>query len=277
MKTSSFTSLFATVVLFALLSFSGLHAQTPSAPSSAPVSNSSKEETTAGSGATQESRYLYNMPTAGMLKRGTYAAEGWVFAGGGAMATASVGLGERISFGISYGAGNLIGTGNPNWNPLPAVMLRYRLIDEEITMPAIVLGFESQGRGNYISDAKRYERKSPGFFAVASKNFSLLGFLTLHGGLNYSLENTDDKDLNFFLGAEKTIGKDISVYLQYDAGMNDNSAASLGNGKGFVDAGLRVSLGAGLILEANLINLNNNFKTIPAVSRSFRLEYIAAF
>ncbi len=158
------------------------------------------EEATSGSKATIEPRYLYNLPTAGVLRRGAYSVEGWFFAGGGAMSTVSVGLAERFTFGISYGAGNLIGSGNPNWNPLPGVMARYRLIDEELQTPAVTIGFESQGRGNFIRGVDRYERKSPGFFVAATKNFEFLGFLALTSGLNYSLERKDDGGLNFYIG-----------------------------------------------------------------------------
>lgn len=235
------------------------------------------DEATSGTKATIESRYLYNLPTAGVLRRGAYAVEGWFFAGGGAMSTVSVGLAERFTFGVSYGAGNLIGSGNPNWNPLPGVMARYRLIDEELQMPAVAIGFESQGRGNFISGVDRYERKSPGFFVAATKNFEFLGFLSLTGGANYSLESKDDGGPNFYIGAEKTIGREVSIYAQYDFGLNDNRAQALGDGNGFLDIGVRVSLGVGLMIELNLTNLNDNFKNIPAVSRSIRIEYVGAF
>ncbi len=234
-------------------------------------------ESTSGTKATIEPRYLYNLPTAGVLRRGTYGVEGWFFAGGGAMSTVSVGLSERFTFGISYGAGNLIGSGNPNWNPLPGVMARYRLIDEDLQLPAITIGFESQGRGNFISGIDRYERKSPGFFVAATKNFEFLGFLALTSGINYSLERKDDGGLNFYLGAEKTIGREVSIYAQYDFGLNDNKPQALGDGNGFLDIGVRVSLGVGLMIELNLTNINDNFKNIPAVSRSVRIEYVNAF
>jgi hypothetical protein len=235
------------------------------------------QEATSGTKATIEPRYLYNLPTAGMLRRGAYSVEGWFFAGGGAMSTVSVGLAERFTFGISYGAGNLIGSGNPNWNPLPGVMARYRLIDEDLQLPAIAIGFESQGRGNFIEGIDRYERKSPGFFVAATKNFEFLGFLALTGGFNYSIERKDDGGPNFYIGAEKTIGREVSIYAQYDFGLNDNKPQALGDGNGFLDIGVRVSLGVGLMIELNLTNINDNFKNIPAVSRSVRIEYVSAF
>ncbi|NTW49336.1 MAG: YjbH domain-containing protein [Chlorobiales bacterium] len=232
---------------------------------------------TAGTEATEESRYLFNMPTAGVLSRGSYAVEGWVFPGGGALLSLSVGIADKLTFGASYGAANLIGTGSPEWNDLPGVMVRYRIIEEESAFPAIAIGFDSQGRDGYIQGNDRYVRKSPGFFAVASKNFELLGFITWHGGINYSLENKDDKDINFYFGVEKTIGSEITMYAQYDAAVNDNAPSALGGGHGFLDLGLRWSIGKGITVEMNLTNVSDNLKEIDSAGRSVRLEYIRHF
>lgn len=235
-------------------------------------------QSSAGTNATHEARYLFNLPTAGTLKRGTFAIEGWFYSGGGAMVSASVGISDRFSIGLSYGAGNLIGAGAPNWNRLPGAMARYRLFDEELFSPALTIGFESQGRGRFIDSLARYERKAPGFFLAASKNFEFLGFLTLHGGLNYSiLEAGDDGNINFYLGLEKTIGAELTLYVQYDFALNDDRSETLGRGSGFLDVGLRWSLGAGFTLELNVTNLNNNFQSISALDRSVRLEFIQAF
>jgi hypothetical protein len=156
-------------------------------------------------------------------------------------------------------------------------MARYRLIDEDLQLPAIAVGFESQGRGNFSEDIDRYERKSPGLFAVATKNFNFFGFLALTGGFNVTTESKDDSGLNFFVGAEKTVGKEVSVYMQYDFATNDNKPAAFGDGQGYLDIGLRVALGVGLMVELNFTNINDNFKNIPAVSRSVRIEYVSAF
>lgn len=241
----------------------------------------------AGDRATEETRYITTLPTAGTLKRGSYAVEGFVFAGGGAAVSMSVGIAENLSFGISYGAGNVIGSGAPNWNPLPGAMVRYRLLPEDLLMPAVTLGFDSQGRGAYTKDqvqgadtvkVERYERKAPGFFAVASKNFSLLGYLTLHGGLSYSvLELRDDRDLNAYLGIEKTIGPDITLAAQYDFAFNDNSPSAFGKGKGFLDLFARWSFGKGITLELGLLNVSDNLRQLDAASRTIRLEYTNSF
>jgi len=231
----------------------------------------------AGTKASEEPRYLFNMPTAGVLSRGVYAVEGWFYSGGGSFASLSVGISDRVTFGVAYGGGNIIGNGSPDWNKLPGVMFRYRIIEETLSMPAITIGFESQGRENYLDAGDRFERKSPGFFAVATKNYAFLGFITLHGGINYSLETDDDEDPNFYVGIEKTIGSEVSVYSQYDFAINDNNETALGDGHGYLDLGVRWSLGKGMTLEFNLTNLTDNIKYLDSASRSVRLEFINKF
>ena len=75
-------------------------------------------------------------------------------------------------------------------------------MDETILTPSITLGFDTQGKGEYFNDQKRFAIKAPGIFAAASKNFALLGYLSLHGTINYSpLENKDgDNFVNFMFG-----------------------------------------------------------------------------
>ena len=63
------------------------------------------------------------------------------------------------------------------------VRLSVRLIEENRS-PTLALGFDSQGNGIYSATAGRYQRKSPGFYGVLSKNWGVpLGDLSLHGGL----------------------------------------------------------------------------------------------
>jgi hypothetical protein len=232
---------------------------------------------TSGTTAAEEPRYLFNLPTAGVLNRGAYAVEGWFYSGGGSFASLSVGLSERITFGVAYGGGNIIGNGSPEWNELPGVMLRYRIVQETLSTPAITIGFESQGRENYFEGSGRFQRKSPGFFAAVTKNYEFLGFIALHGGINYSMETEDDKDPNFYIGVEKTIGAEVSIYSQYDFAVNDNNQSALGDGHGYLDLGVRWSLGKGMTVEMNLTNLTDNIKFLNSASRSARLEFINRF
>lgn len=231
---------------------------------------------TAGESAKYEYRYLIDMPTAGVLEKGMVGVTTDVLPAGVVVAKMEVGVFQNVSFGISYGAANLIGSGKPNWYELPGVNLRVRLINETLLLPALTIGFDSQGKGEEFENPKRYAIKSPGFFAAASKNFQLLGYLSLHGSINYSLEKNDgDNFVNLFVGVEKTLGSNFSVIAEYDFALNDNATSVFGDGKGYLNIGLRWAIGSGFTLGFDLRDLLQNKRWNPnAADRALRIEYL---
>jgi hypothetical protein len=188
-----------------------------------------------------------------------------------------VGVFNNFSFGISYGGANIIGTGSVDFYNLPGVYIKGRIFDEAEIMPAIALGFNSQGKGEYHDNLNRYQIKSPGFFLSASKNFEFLGYLSIHGMLNYTLERDDkDKDLNFAFGVEKTIGGKVSLYAEYDFAFNDNHTYSLGSGKGYLNFGVRWSVAEGFTVGFDLRDaLSNQKVNTYSADRALYVEYIA--
>lgn len=232
----------------------------------------------AGSAAQVEPRYLIDMPTAGILHNGMIAMNVHFYENSGVLVGLEAGAFNRLTFGLSFGGTNVIGSGAVDWNKLPGVNIRFRILDETDATPAVTVGFDSQGKDAYISQYNRYEYKSPGFFAAASKYFSMLGYLGIHGGVNYSLENGDgNKNVNFYVGADKTIGSDISVVAEYNFGLNDNYPSGYPNalassGPGFLNAGARWSVGNGFTIEFDYKNLLDLKKT--GSLRTIRIEYV---
>jgi len=168
--------------------------------------------------------YVVDTPTGGLLPRASMQVRVYVYGGGGVLSTLNVGVTDFLFFGISYGGGNVIGTGDVEMNPRPEVNARLRLIQETLMAPAVAIGFDSQGLGAYIDSLDRYAEKSRGLYAVASKNWDLLGPFSLHGGVNYSFEGRAyDSDLNAFLGLIKTFGP-VDISAEYDFAFNDNKA-----------------------------------------------------
>lgn len=237
-------------------------------------------QSTAGEDAKIEYRYLVDMPTAGVLNKGMVAVTTDVLPQGLLIGRMEVGVFENISFGISYGGDNIIGTGSPLWYKYPAVNLRYKVSQESITSPAIAFGFDTQGKGRYFDSAttSRYAIKSPGVFVSGSKNFALMGFLTLHATGNYSFEKTDgDNFVDFRIGAEKTIGTKTSVIAEYDFALNDNATKYYGDGRGYMNFGIRWSPSEGLTIGLDFRDILSNKKWSPgAADRALRLEYIKA-
>lgn len=229
----------------------------------------------AGSDGTIEPRFLVDIPTAGLLDRGSFAFDANFFQEGGVLLGLTAGVVDRLNFGISYGGSRIIGAEKPRWNKLPGVSIKLRLFDESDLIPAIAIGFDSQGKEFYIESLDRYTIKSPGFFAAASKNYAILGYLSIHGGINYSLERGDgDKDMNAFMGVEKTVGPDISVMLEHDFGFNDSNREALGRGRGYLNFGVRWSLGSGFTFGVDLKDIIRNQQDISIGKRTIRLEYV---
>ncbi len=238
------------------------------------VSCSLNAQNSAGDAANVEPRNVIDTPTAGLLKRGAFAMDIDFFQNGGMALGLSAGALDRLSFGISYGGTGIIGHDDATMQKLPGINLKFRLIDESAAMPAIALGFDSQGKESYIDSTERFTIKSRGFYAAASKNYLLLGNLSLHGGINYSLENKDgDKDLDFFAGVEKSLGSDISFLFEYDFGFNDDIGV-VGRGKGYMNAGVRWSWGNGFTLGVDLKNLVKNQEQVSFGNRTIKIEYI---
>jgi hypothetical protein len=240
-----------------------------------PVYNCSGQGS-AGDQAKYEYRSLIDMPTAGILEKGNVGIVTDVMAGGVLISKIEVGVFENISFGISYGGSNIIGSGNPDWYKLPAINLRVRIITETIISPSITIGFDSQGKGLYFDSSDRYAIKSPGFFAAASKNFTLLGYLSIHGSINYSLESNDgDNFVNLMGGVEKTLGPNISLIADYDFTLNDDNTSTFGIGNGYLNTGIRWALGDGFTVGFELRDLLKNKRWNPSRGdRAIRIEYI---
>lgn len=232
----------------------------------------------AGAGATYEPRMMIDMPTAGMLDKGSFAVDLNFYQEGGVLFGLSAGIFERLSFGIAYGGSRLIGGDEPTMNSTPGVNVKLRILEESAGLPALAIGFDSQGKDGYLKDLGRYAIKSPGFFAVGSKNYTMMGFLSLHGGVNYSLERgDDDKDVNFFFGAEKTLGPFLSFVAEYNLGVNDSDRRALGKGRGYLNGAVTMALGGGLTLGVNFKDILKNGKDVTVANRTVRMEYIAFF
>jgi hypothetical protein len=232
----------------------------------------------AGTTANVEPRFLVDAPTAGMLPEGSFTLDLDFYQRGGMLCGLSFGLLQRLTVGLAFGGSRLIGSDEPDWNKLPGVNLKVRLFEESEELPAIALGFDSQGRDGYDRSLDRYLIKSPGFFAVASRNYAWLGDMSVHGGLNYSLERgDDDNDITAFVGAEKTIGTSIAMTAEYNLASNDSDHRALGKGRGYLNFGIRWSTGGGLTLGLNVKDVLRNLRGVEAINRTVRLEYAKFF
>lgn len=200
---------------------------------------------------------LIDSPTAGLADKGRFGIDLRFFANGGVSAQLHAGVLSRLGVGLSFGGEQIIGDQDIDWYPRVEAAVKYRLIEENTTWPALVLGYETQGYGTHGND--RYQIKSKGFLAVLSKNYvSSLGQFGLHGGFNLSRENRDDDNFSGWLGVDKAVSRQLTLVAEYDLGLNDNAQDALGTGKGYLNAGGRWSVGPQLILGLYLKDLLGN-------------------
>lgn len=221
---------------------------------------------------------LIDMPTAKILNSGQIQTQLRMYNNGGLLSSMSVGITDRFFMGISYGGEKIIGTGNINLNPLPCVRAGYLIFKELNLFPAILIGFNSQGYGAYNKNLNRYLIKCKGLYAVFSKNTSYLGGLGIHAGVNKSISNDDkDKSINFFAGCHKWINSELLILAEYDAGMNDNNSKALGEGKGFLNFGLRWNFSKYIFFEFAWKNLLENIDNVNGSTRIVKIYYLTHF
>jgi len=238
----------------------------------------SNAQSFAGLTGSVEPQYLIDKPTAGLVGRHNLGVDFEFYRYGGILVQTTFGVFNFADIGLSFGGSNIIGSDNIKWNDLPGIKVKIRPLEEKLYTPALVIGFESQGKETYYSGSKRYLYKSPGFYAVASKNFKWLGFISYHIGLNYSLETNDgDKDLNLFGGIEKTVGDYISILGEYDFGFNDDQTKTFGKGDGYLNLGINWYVGNGVTLSMQVKNLLKNTNNDKSASRVMGIHLIQLF
>lgn len=218
-------------------------------------------------------------PTAGIVGHREYRAlvrampESCAYVGG------AVGLKDFAHVGVFYGAYNLIDVGDPVFFDHIGFDVRVRLASET-RWPALAGGFLSQGWGPYDGGQGRYQRKSPGFYLVASKNWhSFAGDLSLTAGVDYTLETRDDdRSPDLFAGADWFIAQRVSLLLDFDAARNDNADDGIyGEGGIYLDAGVRVLLGDKVSLMLVFSDLTHNLAPGDDSGREVQFVYADTF
>ena len=228
---------------------------------------------------------LITIPTAGTLNRGSFSMDMRIQDEGGLILGLSAGITDRFQFGISFGSPNLIGDDSLNWYPRPEAKLKYLILNEEMTLPGLSIGLNTQGYGNYYKEDSllRYDVKGLGVYTAASKNWkTLIGNAGFHAGLNYNfLEIADgDKDLNLFFGIDFEFNPEFSFLLEYNSALNENENEvrdiSINNG-GYLNAAIRWSFVESLYIELDCNNLLFDKDKVDYFKREIKITYIEYF
>jgi len=225
---------------------------------------------------------VIDCPTASILRGGDFRAGIRAYEFGGLNARLSVGISNRIMFGVSYGGLDIIGNQQQiQWNPMPGVHFIYRIVDESMKFPAIVAGFDSQGYGYWYTDDEdspeynesingRYDFKSRGFFVTVSKGYSSIIDIGLHAGLSTSLEQSNGKiSPTLYMATDMMVARDLAFLLEYDFSVNDPDIHT----KGILNTGIRWAFGSNMFFEFSLKNMLGSKDLSPDVRRIIKLTY----
>lgn len=227
---------------------------------------------------TYEPRFIVDMPTAGVLPVHTFSIYGQIFTNGGLLFAFDMTPFKNFNIGISYSGSNLLGDGNIIMQKYPGFNIRWRIVDETKSIPAILIGVNSQGRGEYFKNEKRFQVMSPGFFAVASKSFSwALGDFAIHAGVNYSWEQPSGNYApNIWLGFDHSIGKPVSISFELNPNFAATKELALVN-RILLNAAVRWTIVNNITLEFIFHDLFNHTINRSGFERWIGLEFIHNF
>jgi hypothetical protein len=223
--------------------------------------------------------YLVESPTGGLLAHGEYHIQGRIGPESSILLAFRVGIKNRVHMGVSFGMQNLFSYEKVEFNDRVGLEFRLRLLEEDDRRPGLALGFNSQGTGAWSEEFERYDRKSRGFYAVFSRNWKIpVGNFSLHGGINYSLENQDDDNLNAFAAIDWEAMPGLEFIVDFDGAFNDNlDDGRYGGGGMYIDGAVRVTYGENLQMMLIFKDLSKNYTPERRIGREFEIAFVDFF
>ena len=223
-------------------------------------------------------RYIVDMPTAGTLDNLQYSVNAILVSNGGFLADVTIGIFKVINFSLSYGGTGIIGYQTMNMQKYPGFHIKGRILGEKENVPAIALGFNSQGKGTYDKGNDRYEQLAPDFYVAASKSFKwAVGSLALTGGINYSLLVSDDKGINVYAGIEQSILNICGLALEVNPNLNDKSETiwKEKNKTLMLNGAIKFTPLENMIIEIQFKDMLRNSSRATEVGRYFGVSFIS--
>lgn len=214
------------------------------------------------------SMYMIDQPDIYFLKHGNYSLQMRFGPGGEIIGYAHIGLWDRFSFGLSYGASNLIGAGNPEFYKEPGIQARILLIEQSFMVPGVIIGFDNQGYGEY--DSTRYDIMSKGLYCQIGEVFEYPGLeIVPNFGINYSFEENGRIDI--FGGIRFGVGSTY-IIIDYSPNLYDNRDQN----KGYLNTGIRFVFYEQLFFEFALRDLLDNSDRNQQLNRMIKIGYQAS-
>ncbi len=229
-------------------------------------------------GNTTEPIEIVELPTAGILPKGTFVIQSNFFSNGGMRIGFLLSPFSNFMLGISYSGTNIIGSGEVIFQHLPGVQIGFRFLDERINFPALSIGLSTQGFGYYKKDVERFQTYSPGFYLVASKGFkNLLGIFDISLGINYSLEpKPSRRGINLYGGFSQFILRYLKLNLEYNSNL-DETTNDVMTRKGLLNFSTVFMLNPNVKIGLILKDLLGNLRSSSAIERNIVIQYSGEF
>lgn len=170
-----------------------------------------------GEAASQPTNYeMVEAPTAYTLPHGGYDLVTRIYENGGLFLRANVGFEDFFMFGFSANATNVIGQGTIQVQT-PRLALKFKLLDQKSSAVALAVGWDDRGYGSLV-DGRFYPGTQKGFYTAVSHEFSDVGYLQLHAGVNVVKFDSFDssQDLGAFLGTSFAVAQPLMFNFELD-------------------------------------------------------------
>ena len=217
---------------------------------------------------------LVDVQTAHTLPRAGYSLGVRVAPGGGVQIGLAVGVTPYVSAGVGYGAGNVIGSGELDWDSEIAFELKIRLAEEYDIMPGLAIGYDSRGHGAQMPDGG-YEKASQGIYVAAVKTAPFSEFWQFHGGIGRTLEIEKVRP-DYFVGVSARFSQEFSVLAEYQFGTTRSDDGS-DDKTGYLNAGLRWVFAEQLEIDFYFRNLVGPSDSPERSSRALSFVFYDSF
>ncbi len=219
---------------------------------------------------------IVDMPTARILPTKAYRVSGLIMQESGLMAQFNYGLTKNVNLGFSYSSMPLFGDGDPILQSLLLFEVRARLFSETQNRPAIAIGVNSQGLGQW-ENRRRFEFNAPGVYLTASKNFKWEpGIFTLHGGINYPIMPSPYSQVpGGFIGVEQSVYKNVTLAAEYIGTWNEDPLYM--SNKGILNCAVKYSPFKGVNISLQFRDLLESRADAKELLRYAGIEYIGIF
>jgi len=217
---------------------------------------------------------LVDVQSAYTLPRAAYSIGMRVVPNGGVLLGLRVGIAPYLHVGLSYGAENVVGSGDPVWNERVELEVKLRVAEDGQfgPVPSIALGYDSRGYGRQLPDGS-YEKPSQGLYVAASKTLPFSEFWQAHAGFSRTLELEQAKP-DFFVGVTARLSQEFSAIVEYQLTAETDDRRSKA---GYLNAGLRWLFVGQFEIDLYFRNLTSSSDTTEISSRSIGFAFYDSF